>query len=106
MTNKNTAKKNEKINLDFLAISVCSNCASQEECSVLVQATAPILQCEMYQCCSLPRPDSLGNERIVQDAKPESDDVHLLGLCANCENRQSCKWPKPVSGIWHCEDYK
>jgi len=28
------------------------------------------------------------------------------GLCSNCDNRQTCIYPKPESGVWHCEEYQ
>ena len=29
----------------------------------------------------------------------------LKGLCMDCENRKSCTFPRPASGVWHCEEY-
>ncbi|HQI02878.1 MAG TPA: hypothetical protein PLA18_16505 [Deltaproteobacteria bacterium] len=29
-----------------------------------------------------------------------------LGLCSNCVNREVCRFPRPESGVWHCEEYK
>ena len=29
----------------------------------------------------------------------------LKGLCCNCENRETCTYPKPDGGIWNCENY-
>lgn len=28
------------------------------------------------------------------------------GLCANCKLRDVCNFPKPASGVWHCEEYE
>jgi hypothetical protein len=30
---------------------------------------------------------------------------HLLGLCANCENWETCTFPRSEGGVWHCEEY-
>jgi hypothetical protein len=27
------------------------------------------------------------------------------GLCVNCANRETCLYPKPEGGVWHCEEY-
>jgi hypothetical protein len=29
-----------------------------------------------------------------------------VGLCADCENRQTCVVPKPEGGVWICEAYR
>ena len=28
------------------------------------------------------------------------------GLCRSCQNRESCTFPKPEGGVWHCEEYQ
>jgi NADH-quinone oxidoreductase subunit E len=27
------------------------------------------------------------------------------GLCLNCANRETCTFPKPEGGVWHCDEY-
>jgi len=90
----------------LISASLCSNCLHQQDCTYLAGTTNPIQQCEMYECGPSPRPklalirrdegaeDSVGNE-----ASP------VLGLCVNCDNRATCNLPKPLSGVWHCEEY-
>ena len=29
----------------------------------------------------------------------------LRGLCVNCDLRRECTYPKPVSGVWNCDEY-
>lgn len=36
----------------------------------------------------------------------EIEDNRPKGLCVNCENRETCNFPKPEGGVWHCEEYK
>lgn len=31
--------------------------------------------------------------------------VEEKDLCANCRNRDTCTYPKPEGGVWHCKDY-
>lgn len=40
-----------------------------------------------------------GTERGARDAGD------CKGLCVNCANRQTCLFPKPEGGVWHCEEY-
>jgi hypothetical protein len=28
------------------------------------------------------------------------------GLCRSCQNRDTCTFPKPEGGVWHCEEYQ
>ncbi|MBX3393880.1 MAG: hypothetical protein KF841_00790 [Phycisphaerae bacterium] len=28
------------------------------------------------------------------------------GLCATCELRETCTFPRPESGVWRCEEYR
>jgi len=30
----------------------------------------------------------------------------VLGLCRNCIHRETCSFPRPESGVWHCEEYQ
>jgi len=30
----------------------------------------------------------------------------FLGLCVNCEDRETCIYPKPEGGVWRCEEYR
>ncbi len=85
---------------------VCANCAYQDECGILAETSVPIIQCELYQCCSLPTRELAVKEPPTPKTEKRSENVHLLGLCANCDNRADCKLPKSSSGVWHCEEYR
>lgn len=91
---------------DILIKSICYNCASQHSCSMLANSVTPVIQCEMYECCSSEKNPAGEQQMLAVDSADEYNAVHLLGLCSNCENRLSCSWPKPASGIWHCEGYR
>lgn len=34
------------------------------------------------------------------------DVAKYVGLCANCGQYATCRYPKPEGGLWHCEDYE
>jgi hypothetical protein len=42
-----------------------------------------------------PRPSSNNGDRSTK----------FLGLCSNCDNRETCTYPKPEGGVWRCEEY-
>ena len=41
----------------------------------------------------------------VQEVKAGLADSEFLGLCATCENRTECVFPKPESGVWSCDEF-
>ncbi len=90
---------------NLIKSSICSNCANQEDCGILEGSLTSILQCEMYECCSLPKPELVGKSKAIKTVFVEQEKVHLLGLCSNCDNRAECRLPKASAGNWHCEEY-
>ncbi|MCU0559181.1 MAG: hypothetical protein MUD16_03200 [Desulfobacterales bacterium] len=84
---------------------LCSNCRHAGDCAALMRAAVPIAQCEMHECGLSARPRlSLVKQRAA--AEPEAcDQEPLLGLCENCDHVRACRLPKPLSGVWQCEEY-
>jgi len=38
--------------------------------------------------------------------KPDTGaDTEAAGLCVSCTIREECRKERPMSGVWHCEDY-
>ena len=89
--------------------SLCSTCAHAPECSLIKKGVAVVLNCEEFEPGEgtpeeadggrSPSPDEAGSTRA-------SDGGNFLGLCANCAKRETCTFPKPEGGVWHCEEYQ
>jgi hypothetical protein len=47
----------------------------------------------------------LTNEKIIENSSSVRNGT-LKGLCGNCEFVESCIYSKPVTGIWHCNEYQ
>lgn len=63
----------------------------------------PVLQCAAYQVYGrllIPSPGIPARHDRSKDCDKRR------GLCADCELRNDCTFPKPESGIWHCEHYR
>ncbi len=45
---------------------------------------------------------TIGDTMESQNAEEST----LVGLCAHCELRESCKRPRPQGGIWSCTEYQ
>ena len=75
--------------------------------------------CRHTTTCALPRRIGNGQDAVRgvrrrgrplrlrrrPEVRPEAAEV-VLGLCPNCENRPSCTYARPESGVWHCEEYR
>ena len=88
---------------------LCRTCAHGPACALRSGRRGPVLHCAEYEEGA----PSKGNP-VAQDCD-ESDDplgvdmadgIDRGGLCADCENRANCCFPKPEGGIWHCEEYR
>jgi len=40
----------------------------------------------------------------MADRGPEASPYK--GLCRTCERRETCTFPKPPGGVWHCEEFE
>ena len=79
---------------------LCSNCEHLADCG-LVKPTSDTQFCEEY---SYQRPDT---KLRVLDPEPAMDlQARELGLCANCDVRATCTFPKPQGGVWFCAEYE
>ena len=93
-------------NLDGIeerVLGICCTCKFQETCTYLLNATKPVFHCEEFE--------TLKPREIMTNVQPESEPepqetTNLKGLCKTCATRTTCKFTKPESGIWHCEEYE
>lgn len=105
-----TLEKKQDIESDFVwreisSQGICTNCMNRNDCNYLARASAPIHTCELYECGDTSEPGMALVTRPGSQAEPVSGEVVKLGLCVNCDNWKSCGFKKPVSGVWHCEEY-
>ena len=87
---------------------VCLACKFDPDC--IYEAAAGglvILQCEQFEMGFLE-----SSEPPSTHENPFSDIPHrgressaYQGLCSNCDNRETCIYPKPEGGVWRCEEY-
>jgi hypothetical protein len=103
---------------------ICSTCIYGPICTRRVYAKAPIWYCNEFDDHDPPpelrriddhdpppenkRPGtSAAVARSRGPAKESAPPAAVAkGLCANCENRDTCLMPHPEGGVWHCEEYR
>ena len=88
---------------------LCLSCMNASGCTFPREPGRPIWQCEEFigfephlerNSCEGGFPTRTG---LIRE---EKDGEGWIGLCTNCENRKTCKFPKPDSGVWHCDEYQ
>jgi hypothetical protein len=87
---------------------LCLKCLHTSICIIRTTSESAIFYCEEY----------LGNENLKV---PAGSPVHLsqametggienstaaLGLCVDCDNRETCTLRGPGICVWHCEEYR
>jgi len=93
---------------------LCVSCKNASNCTYLKDARQPIWQCAEFEGY----PPQVGPVKKTNKDNSQQSDIpagsknkekesnHYLGLCKNCENRETCTFPKPEGGVWHCEEYR
>lgn len=99
-----TAEKQSYSREEIKAQGLCATCIHAGDCIFLQSAEEPILYCEEFD--SGLTPVSAHKPAEKAEAVQPKEDHGLKGLCVNCDNRHTCTFPKPESGVWHCEEYR
>jgi hypothetical protein len=88
-------------------MGLCATCTEAPHCAYVKNASRPILFCEMFNEGEpkeqIETEQPLSSPRSPEEGRPVSQ---LKGLCANCDHRDTCTYPKPEGGVWHCEEYR
>lgn len=91
---------------------LCSTCIHEPTCVRRAGQSGPIWFCEEFddsQPASKVRQVPSSGKRKSMSAGGNSNikiGNRALGLCSNCKNRDTCTYPRPNGGVWHCEDYE
>ena len=90
---------------------LCETCVHAKECSYTRDPSRPVLLCEEFEG---ERKKQEEKSRKSKPRKQEGEnrgagpnyDPSLKGLCGTCERRDSCTYPRPEWGVWHCDEYE
>ncbi|MFC1482406.1 hypothetical protein ACFL51_01220 [Myxococcota bacterium] len=87
---------------------LCENCNNRNDC-IYFDSRGFVWHCNEYQVeggqPSITLSPAQMSEDPAESGDREADGAVLRGLCINCEKRLDCCFPKPDSGVWHCEEY-
>ena len=91
---------------------LCSCCKTSQTCTFLKDQERPDLQCEEFDGL-LRSPLKMVPRTKIVPGRPHKASVVMNntagsfhGLCGLCEIHETCTFPKPEGGVWHCEEYQ
>ncbi len=93
-------------------MGLCSCCRFSSGCTFPRDSVRPVLQCEEFDGIS--KPENITMKWVERPHTPRisgpplspQHQSPLRGLCADCDGRNTCVYPKPEGGVWHCEEFK
>ena len=68
---------------------LCISCRFADVCVFCISGREPVKRCSGYMT-------------LQSDT---GADTEAAGLCVSCSIREECWKERPMSGVWHCEDY-
>ena len=93
------------------SLGLCSTCKHAPTCAYPRDPKRPVFNCEEFEI-EVGEPMKLSGRDVMSagscpGADLDGDDfARHKGLCGNCDNRESCTFPRPEGGVWHCEEYQ
>lgn len=87
---------------------LCRTCVKAVECTFPRDPIRPVRSCDEFEGADAPHSDN--TPRIVATSvfplgdRPQKGASEVKGLCVQCARRHTCAYPKPVGGVWHCDE--
>jgi len=91
---------------------LCVHCKYTFVCNFPRNPELPIFHCDEFEeddhiTDKRSRINKTGSVTLQKSAaESPSTTKKYIGLCSNCELRDTCVFPKPEGGVWHCEEYE
>lgn len=105
-----TKKKGNTDPKNYSGLCLCCLCSSV--CTYPRDPGRPVLQCEEFEGISMPENKTMGCVvpphvyHISESALGPQNLSAIRGLCASCDGLNTCAYPKPEGGVWHCEEFR
>ncbi|MDQ7779206.1 MAG: hypothetical protein RDV41_05800 [Planctomycetota bacterium] len=83
---------------------LCTTCDNTPACSLRKRRREGVVQCEEFAV-----PPARICRSVARNSRPSGSlrkVSRYMGLCSNCEQVRTCKFPKPAGGVWSCEEYR
>jgi glutaredoxin len=105
-------RKNKPFSPQSGHFGLCYYCKFADECDFPRHPEQPVTNCDEFEVSdTLSQEIQKENQSLYKysskwDEIGEANKGNLLGLCRNCERRNTCTFPKREGGVWHCEEYE
>jgi len=87
---------------------LCRTCVKAAECTFPRDPTRPVRSCDEFDGAEAPRfehvPRTVAPSIFPLSGAPDKGTTEMKGLCVQCARRHTCAYPKPVGGVWHCDE--
>ncbi len=84
---------------------LCISCTLARTCTYRLGAVRPVIFCDEFDGIQAPvamrRSEPIAASQLELGAESRA-----RGLCATCVKRDSCTYPRPEGGVWHCEEFE
>ena len=93
------------------ADGLCPRCVHSPTCALPQREAQPVLSCAGFaeRGRASAETASVGPSVAPEpEAGPSTGarkPPRQTGLCATCANRETCTFPEPEGGVWHCEEF-
>lgn len=91
---------------------LCSTCKNAEACSFPRDPNRPVLECDEFDGYEVPQQEASielaapGTDVRSEEVAEKAESNTVRGLCRNCGRFETCTYPKPEGGVWHCDEYE
>lgn len=92
----------------YVRYGLCRTCVKAPECTFPRDPGRPVRSCDEFEGADGPR-----SERLPRSVAPAifptggaraKGGAELKGLCLQCARRETCAYPRPAGGVWHCDE--
>ena len=78
---------------------LCAICDKSADCVYVTSFGPPLVSCDEATPPAPHAPYAPAARPLAAQPEPR------LGLCATCERRGDCTFPRPEGGVWQCEEF-
>jgi hypothetical protein len=82
---------------------LCRTCSRADTCTFPRDTSRPVWSCDEFEGSEVTPTRSTPAASSVVTKKAE-EVMGPKGLCRECANRFTCCYPKPLGGVWHCDE--
>jgi hypothetical protein len=87
---------------------LCRDCSKAATCTFPRDPSRPVWSCDEFDGSNLapthPPARDLAAAGLRTVTEELGEATELKGLCRECTNRFTCCYPKPLGGVWHCDE--